>query len=951
MTLGQKLSTGCWLPMFAGVGVSLLNLALEYLLAPTLLAISLRAHGGVASAYVCIALAVALVLAACALLAELLRFVPWFGAAARTALLLGIAAAVPLALLGGTLTEGAWAEQQAWAHALPALLATVGGVGVAVVARIAMTTKWWPALTVLFSIATIATVVADVVMLPGLYDEVHLALKVVAVTGALVVVTRVAWLGVMPRLNNIAAALRYLAMRGLVVSVIAPLAWWGGTVRTRTELVLRGGAATNLIQMLHSAPSVTYLSHELQRLEGQHTPLPPLRERVIAEEPPVKNALLLFVDTLRADALPPARGDTNDYATDRDTPFLNEFLKGCFTFERAYAQSSATHRSMPATFRSLATWEPASRSGQALGNVFASHGLHTTAVVNNYFFEPRYRDASDLVDGFNEVKVFDSHRQSGAKSMVDRTLASIGDERFFMWTHFFAVHNPGYDGKLLSTKIPHKERYRRSLKWLDATLKYVVERLRHHGHADDTVIILASDHGEGLGANNQNAHGPTVFEEEIRVPLAFCLPKSEAFAEPRVISETVSNIDIVPTLHELLGLPPSAAHRGSSHAPAFRDGAPVVQRPVYFENANRRRIGVADGVDKLIYHPNDELFFRFDIADDPTEEENLFALDDAKDAALRRQLFLANPDLLKAEVKANRALIESRLAKVNPTDPGLEAEFLLALAAHADDRDIEAEAARIFRGSDDPRVKFWVLRYFRERPLAGSLIRETVPTLGAAEEAAFVALAADAGVEPGKGHEAWVRKQMLQLPPDGARWDAWLKLVARWPRKSADWAPVFARVLTQVAQQPDAFAAGTLFYALDNVATVRWSRPDAALIAQVRAHLDDERQLVRRAAITALGTLKDEASYDAIRELAQSAAQGRRIHQVALHALAKIDPARAPEVVVEVASKDVHLVHDALKVLEPLGDVDGIRALGEKHRRHRGLTKRAVDRIEKKAKN
>src|SRR5690606_30888844 len=65
------------------------------------------------------------------------------------------------------------------------------------------------------------------------------------------------------------------------------------------------------------------------------------------------NVLLVIVDTLRADALLPARGEGQPFAQDGDTPFLDAWLSKSFRFRRAYSQASRTRRSLPPTFRSL----------------------------------------------------------------------------------------------------------------------------------------------------------------------------------------------------------------------------------------------------------------------------------------------------------------------------------------------------------------------------------------------------------------------------------------------------------------------------------------------------------------------------------------------------------------------------------------------------------------------
>ena len=247
------------------------------------------------------------------------------------------------------------------------------------------------------------------------------------------------------------------------------------------------------------------------------------------------------------------------------------------------------------------------------------------AVVNNYFVEPRIRVTHNLLEGFEVIAPYE---RKHSEDMLERTrdvLASVGDRPFFLWLHVYNMHAPGYAGRLLSSADGSlSERYRLTLQWLDTHLMKLFDTFAEAGVDQNTIIVLASDHGEALGANGVKTHGPTAYQEEIRVPLQFFVPGQRG----RVIDNMVSNVDILPTIFDLLGEPAETQHRGQSLVPLMAGKSVSWTRPYYVENGKgnykQNRIAVIDGRHKLIYQPSSGVYLRFDLENDPKEDHNLY---------------------------------------------------------------------------------------------------------------------------------------------------------------------------------------------------------------------------------------------------------------------------------------------------------------------------------------
>jgi arylsulfatase A-like enzyme len=119
--------------------------------------------------------------------------------------------------------------------------------------------------------------------------------------------------------------------------------------------------------------------------------------------------------------------------------------------------------------------------------------------------------------------------------------------------------------------------YDDSIFYLDRHLGLLLDELRRRSVLDDTLVIVASDHGEHLGDHGLFFHGCSLYRQVVGVPLV--IVDTRRVPEGRVITPPVSLRDIPATIVDLLGLAENAPFPGRSLARLWADKEPAVDLP------------------------------------------------------------------------------------------------------------------------------------------------------------------------------------------------------------------------------------------------------------------------------------------------------------------------------------------------------------------------------------
>lgn len=303
--------------------------------------------------------------------------------------------------------------------------------------------------------------------------------------------------------------------------------------------------------------------------------------KVLAPErkPPV---FVLLLDTLRADHL-------GTYGYGRDTSptldaFASEFVKFDYAvpaapwtppsvasiFTGMYASS---HGLMPPNSREEARSAKAALnpSLETLATLFKKAGYVTAAVSPN----PWITNQFGFSRGFDRFKV---ELRAPAAVITDRALATLADYRKrgetpFMYLHYLDPHDPyappaefaaRYNGAPPAGEYSEQMRrninlYDGEIRYLDSQLARLFEGIKSEGMFDDAVIVVVGDHGEQFMEHGYLTHGYQLYNTETHVPLFLKLGRNTP--RRKVVSHTVSTIDIFPTLLSAAGIepPPQAA--------------------------------------------------------------------------------------------------------------------------------------------------------------------------------------------------------------------------------------------------------------------------------------------------------------------------------------------------------------------------------------------------------
>ena len=168
--------------------------------------------------------------------------------------------------------------------------------------------------------------------------------------------------------------------------------------------------------------------------------------------------------------------------------------------------------------------------------------------------------------------------------------------------------------------VPADGEYSRFLgtfSYTDACLGAFVKMLRERGLDKKTIVFVYGDHGMPMGEHFENCSATNyLFEENLRVPLLILAPGR--IETPMVVEQVASQVDLLPTVMDLLGI------TGENHALGTSLVRRVPDRPVFFNNPFAMQyVGMRQGEWKYVFTVRTHASSLFNLVDDPEETKNV----------------------------------------------------------------------------------------------------------------------------------------------------------------------------------------------------------------------------------------------------------------------------------------------------------------------------------------
>src|SRR3954453_19873127 len=280
--------------------------------------------------------------------------------------------------------------------------------------------------------------------------------------------------------------------------------------------------------------------------------------------------IVISIDTLRA-----------DHVSARATPHIGALARDAIVFRNAWSHSPLTLPSHLSVFTGLLPPEHGGRDNAGyrfdatkhptLAAGLRENGYRTGAAVSAYVLRgatgvsagfDEYDDAIGIVDGAPVGALQRAGEVSEA--IAEKWIATQGEKPFFFFLHLYEPHTP------------YTPTYEADVVRADAIVGKFLDFLRMRGLYDRAVIVLLSDHGEGLMDHGEQEHGVLLYRESLQVPLIVKPANARAH---RDVDAPVALVDVMPTILELAGCPAPRV-RGRSLV-ASNAAAPIYSESLY----------------------------------------------------------------------------------------------------------------------------------------------------------------------------------------------------------------------------------------------------------------------------------------------------------------------------------------------------------------------------------
>ncbi len=373
------------------------------------------------------------------------------------------------------------------------------------------------------------------------------------------------------------------------------------------------------------------------------------------------NVVWIVIDALRTDHL-------GSYGYERDTsPFIDTFARENVLFKHAFSQESYTSASVASYFTStypivhkdLYNIDILESRFVTLAEILKNANYQTAAVVFNgplrrEFNKGQGFDYYDYMKGGRNMTLSPHEAYETAGKIFEkmqRYLKKNQKRPMLLYLHYLDVHDwyappPPYHKLFLPPGVepvvdmlyPDKKelpqtrenrdlvisQYDGEIKYTDRQIKKMLELLESYNiTANNSIIIISADHGEEFFDYHPEdpggrAHGRTLYNEQIHVPLIMSFP--ELVPKKNVIDSSVELIDVSPTILDFLAIDYEKYRQfqGRSLLPALQNHDPISN--LVYSGGNHGRGVIIEGEWKYYFYDTSPKTDRFETYKKPLED-------------------------------------------------------------------------------------------------------------------------------------------------------------------------------------------------------------------------------------------------------------------------------------------------------------------------------------------
>ncbi len=366
---------------------------------------------------------------------------------------------------------------------------------------------------------------------------------------------------------------------------------------------------------------------------------------------PVPDRILLVVTDATHAAHLSCYGDENGL-----TPAIDELASNGVRFSRAFSNNTWTLSSTASLFTgqlqehhgAVTNHHRLDEGADTAAEFFEKAGWKTAAFVQMAYASAQF----GFDQGFETFRYYSKGQDGRAGQTIPQALEWLNEnrgEKWFVYLHLRRPHSPYKptppaitrldegcpladgsrneefmfadsfgDRVLTEEERAHVEHlYQANLARTDTVLADVFELAKEQ----EAVIVVTSDHGEGLGEHGSFGHGTHLWAESIDIPLVFWWPT----ANPLEVRHPASTIDVLPTLLDIANLPSRdrMSMDGSSLYQRLLVRVALENKPVIasarYSLENHPRVAVIQNDWKLIRDPEGKVQL-FNREEDPRDE-------------------------------------------------------------------------------------------------------------------------------------------------------------------------------------------------------------------------------------------------------------------------------------------------------------------------------------------